>query len=361
MYLYEARGIRLHKAGSITCVTRRPGDLCLSRPAHSARTRTRATRKAIEHFLTYLGTKADEPEVKWLLSLAFMTTGGYPERVPREHLIPPAVFTSAEDIGRFRDVAPQAGLNSVASAGGAIVDDFDNDGDFDVVTSSMNSCERMTFFRNTGDGMFVERGVEAGLADQLGGLNIVQSDYNNDGCVDILNLRGGWQLPQRKSLLRNNCDGTFTDVTSTSGLAMPATSTQTAVWWTSKRRVSSTCLSATRTASTAFLKNAMDFEDFPIGPRPTRLGKGWRLPTTPRRESGSVRVDFSGVHFLPPDGNRRLRRAVHGWVIGSGVASQLVSLTTTTTAGRTSSPPVTSCRSTSRCAPTLGCRTTLRR
>jgi len=35
---------------------------------------------------------------------------------------------------------------------------------------------------------------------------------------------------QRKSLLRNNCDGTFTDVTREAGLAEPATATQTAAW-----------------------------------------------------------------------------------------------------------------------------------
>ena len=34
----------------------------------------------------------------------------------------------------------------------------------------------------------------------------------------------------RKSLLRNNCNGTFTDVTREAGLAEPATATQTAVW-----------------------------------------------------------------------------------------------------------------------------------
>ncbi len=43
-------------------------------------------------------------------------------------------------------------------------------------------------------------------------------------------MRGGWQLPQRRSLLRNNCNGTFTDVTAESGLAVPATSSQNAVW-----------------------------------------------------------------------------------------------------------------------------------
>jgi PPIC-type PPIASE domain len=43
-------------------------------------------------------------------------------------------------------------------------------------------------------------------AQQVGGLSSIQADYNNDGCTDILVLRGGWEFAQRKSLLRNNCD-----------------------------------------------------------------------------------------------------------------------------------------------------------
>jgi hypothetical protein len=168
--------------------------------------------------------------VKWLLNLAYMTTGGYPSRVPPVHLIPPSALTSTDTVGRFVDVAPRAGLTSFASAGGVIVDDFDNDGRLDVVTSSFNSCESMHFFHRDADGRFSEQATKAGLSDQLGGLNILQTDYNNDGCLDILLLRGGWEMAQRKSLLRNNCDGTFTDVTVASGLARPATSTQTAAW-----------------------------------------------------------------------------------------------------------------------------------
>jgi len=99
-----------------------------------------------------------------------------------------------------------------------------------VVTSSFDSCGSMHFFHNNGDGTFTDQMKKAGLSDQVGGLNILQADYNNDGCTDILVLRGGWELPQRKSLLRNNCNGTFTDVTKASGLADPATSTQSAVW-----------------------------------------------------------------------------------------------------------------------------------
>src|SRR6201987_1171872 len=88
----------------------------------------------------------------------------------------------------------------------------------------------MHYFRSNGEGTFSDRAMQAGLSDQLGGLNIIQADYNNDGCTDILVLRGAWEVAQRESLLRNNCDGTFTDVTLASGLATPATSTQAAVW-----------------------------------------------------------------------------------------------------------------------------------
>jgi hypothetical protein len=89
----------------------------------------------------------------------------------------------------------------------------------------------MHYFHNNGDGTFSDRTAAAGLSGQLGGLNLIEADYNNDGCLDVLVLRGAWErFGQRKSLLRNNCDGTFTDVTKESGLAVPATNTQAAVW-----------------------------------------------------------------------------------------------------------------------------------
>ena len=100
----------------------------------------------------------------------------------------------------------------------------------DVVTSQQDDCAPLSYFHNNGDGSFINQSVKAGLSDQLGGLNITQGDYNNDGCVDILVLRGGWELPKRLSLLRNNCNGTFSDVTKQSGLAEPARSTQSATW-----------------------------------------------------------------------------------------------------------------------------------
>jgi hypothetical protein len=228
----EALGVSyLHKSEMENGVYESPGDRCLL-PMRSGFSypNTADSEKAIAYFLKYLEQKPAELEVKWLLNLAYMTVGGYPDKVPAKYLIPPSAFDSAEDVGRFRDVAPQAGLNVFSTAGGVIVDDFENNGLFDVVTSSFDHCGPLHFFHNNGDGTFKEQAAKAGLADQLGGLNIIQTDYNNDGCMDILVLRGGWELPQRKSLLRNNCDGTFTDVTVASRLAYPVTATQTAVW-----------------------------------------------------------------------------------------------------------------------------------
>jgi len=187
--------------------------------------------KAIEHFSKYLGAKPDDLEVQWLLNLAYMNAGKYPAGVPKQYLIPPAALASKEDIGRFEDIAPAMGLKIFDEAGGMIVDDFDNDGFLDVVTSSMEDCAPMHFFHNNGDGTFTERTKQAGLADQMGGLSMIQTDYNNDGCLDILVLRGGWEVAKRKSLLKGHCDGTFTDVTRESGLGSAAvTASQTAVW-----------------------------------------------------------------------------------------------------------------------------------
>ncbi len=231
LQMNEALGVAyLHKSEMENDVYRTPGDRCLSPMSpSSAYEKTEDSQKAVEYFLKYLEQKPGELEVRWLLNLAYMTLGAYPEKVPPQYLIPPSVFASPENVGRFVDVAPLAGLDSFSTAGGVIVDDFENNGRFDIVTSSFNSCEPLHFFHNNGDGTFTEQASKAGLADQLGGLNILQTDYNNDGCLDILVLRGAWELPQRKSLLRNNCDGTFTDVTVASGLDTP-TSTQAAVW-----------------------------------------------------------------------------------------------------------------------------------
>ena len=232
LQLQEALGVAwLHKAAMDNGALHHPGDHCLlSHTGLQPFPRNEASSKAVEHFRRYLTYRPDELEVKWLLNIAYMTLGGYPAQVPPAHLIPPASLASSEDVGRFVDVAAEAGLRSVSLAGAAVVDDFDNDGRFDVVTSSFDSCAPMRFFRRSADEGFIEESERRGLTGQLGGLNAMQADYDNDGCLDLLLLRGGWDRPQRKSLLRNTCTGRFVDVTVASGLDTPITATQAAVW-----------------------------------------------------------------------------------------------------------------------------------
>jgi tetratricopeptide (TPR) repeat protein len=221
----------VHKAEMDNGLYTEPGDRCLLslRPGVPL-AKTDDFSAGERHLLSLLDRNPDNLEIKWLLNAAHMATGGYPSRVPVRHLIPTSAFASAEDVGRFVDVASASGVRSFSGAGGVIVDDFDNDGRLDILTSNTNSCEPMQLFRRGDNGMFVERTAEAGLSGQLGGLNLNQTDYNNDGCLDVLLMRGGWDLPQRRSLLRNNCDGTFTDVTVAAGLLTPVTSSQTAAW-----------------------------------------------------------------------------------------------------------------------------------
>jgi hypothetical protein len=228
----EALGIAyLHQAEMENGVYLAPDEKCIFPIKRENAFRNKdKSKRAIEYLLKYLDKKPDALDARWLLNVAYMTIGRYPEGVPRAYLIAPSAFESKEDIGRFVDVASEAGFKSISTAGGVIVDDFENNGFLDVVTSGFESCGSMHYFHNNGDGTFTDQTGKAGLSGQPGALNIVQADYNNDGCLDILVLRGAWEFPQRKSLLRNNCDGTFTDVTATSGLAREVTSSQAAVW-----------------------------------------------------------------------------------------------------------------------------------
>ena len=169
---------------------------------------------------------------RWLLNISYMVLGKYPDGVPKQWLIPPETFKSDYDIGVFRDVAASRGLNAFGRAGGVILEDFDNDGHLDLMISHMGIEEQLEYFHNNGDGTFTRMTEQAGLKGITGGLNIVQVDYNNDGCIDVFIPRGAWlhdkgQVPS--SLLRNNCDGTFTDVTAQAGL-LNNYPTQTAVW-----------------------------------------------------------------------------------------------------------------------------------
>jgi hypothetical protein len=215
------------------CIVNHAAESCImpinSTGIHSAQN---GSSQAIGTYEEILKKDPEDLESRWLLNLAYMTLGDYPKKVPPEFLIPGMAGDTTYRIKPFEDVAGDLKLDIRNMAGGSITDDFDNDGYLDLITSAWGSDEPMHYFRNNADGTFTDLSDHVGLNGITGGLNIMQTDYNNDGFKDVFVLRGGWQGEFGKvpnSLLRNNGDGTFTDVTTVSGL-LSFHPTQTATW-----------------------------------------------------------------------------------------------------------------------------------
>ncbi len=187
--------------------------------------------KAIEIYKELLLQNPKDYSSKWLINIAYMTLGRYPDEVPSQWLVPEAAFQSEGDMTRFEDVASSLDVDVMGLAGGVSIEDFNNDGFLDIVTSSWGIDGKLHYFQSNGDGRFSNKTEQAGLSNIHGGLNIIHADYDNDGYVDVLVLRGAWfqssKLPN--SLLKNNGDGTFTDVTIKAGV-LSFSSTQTASW-----------------------------------------------------------------------------------------------------------------------------------
>lgn len=220
-------GLRI--AENDNCILCRGGSSCIFPIVPSAvHANESGSRLAIKHFSDYLQQFPDDLEVKWLLNLAHMTLGEHPHKVDPRFLLSFETYGKSEfQVPVFRDVGHLVGVNRLNQSGGCIMEDFDNDGLLDIVVTSWALNEPMAYYRNKGDGAFEDRTKSAGLDKFMGGLNCVQTDYNNDGLMDIFVPRGSWMpkyLAQRPSLLRNNGDGTFTDVTREAGLQLPVNS-----------------------------------------------------------------------------------------------------------------------------------------
>jgi hypothetical protein len=215
------------------CAANHNADSCLlpiqGGGVHRDPTGSRAATRELQRLLTF---DPNDLSSRWLLNIAAMTLDEYPQGVPERWRIDPAVFASQHDPGRFFDVAPALGLAAPDLSGGVVLDDLDGDGDLDVMASSWGPRDQLRFFRNEGDGRFTDRTAEAGLTGLTGGLNLVPADYDNDGLLDVLLLRGAWRFEQGavpNSLLRNLGQGRFEDVTQAAGL-FSEHPTQTAAW-----------------------------------------------------------------------------------------------------------------------------------
>jgi hypothetical protein len=227
------RGIAALRRGELeNCVACRNEASCIFPLAAAAvHRRTSGSREAIEHFSRYLARQPEDLGAAWLLNVAYMTLGEYPSAVPAHLLLPLGRFgAAADDPRRMVNVAARVGLNArdESMAGACLVDDFDGDGRLDVFMPTTEPARGAIFLRNRGDGTFEDVSDPAGLTEQVLSLNACHADFDNDGALDVLMLRGAWEVPRRMSLLRNR-GGSFDDVTLAAGLGEPI-STQAAGW-----------------------------------------------------------------------------------------------------------------------------------
>ncbi|MEX1189580.1 MAG: FG-GAP-like repeat-containing protein [Bacteroidia bacterium] len=110
--------------------------------------------------------------------------------------------------------------------------DYDNDGDADLALNRTDGA--FVLYRNEGDFSFTNVSWSCGIS-QANSQGYGQSwgDYNNDGFIDVYlcNYQGEWILPLRTNYLyKNNGDGTFTDVTSSTGVGNGYKTTFISVW-----------------------------------------------------------------------------------------------------------------------------------
>ncbi len=233
--LLEALAITNLKRGELDNCLTPSGSLVCSLPLDKSifQKNQHGSIAAIDYLSQWLSIEPDNMKAIWLLNIAHMTLGTYPDKVPADYIIPIQKIESDHSFPKFEEISHAAGLYRVGLAGGSIIEDFDNDGFLDIVVSSWDPCESISYFHNDGNGVFTDYTMQAGLGGQLGGLNITQTDYNNDGWADIFIMRGGWMQQDgqmRMSLIRNNKNGTFTDITHEAGLAFPAYPSQSASW-----------------------------------------------------------------------------------------------------------------------------------
>jgi len=111
--------------------------------------------------------------------------------------------------------------------------DYDNDGWMDIYLVNSGPSDfyqpakpiRNALLKNNRDGTFTDVTEKAGVPGGTFGMGVAVGDYDNDGWPDLFVTAYG-----NCTLYRNNRDGTFTDVTKKAGLQTPGWTTS-AVWF----------------------------------------------------------------------------------------------------------------------------------
>jgi enediyne biosynthesis protein E4 len=147
-----------------------------------------------------------------------------------------ALYRNNRD-GTFTDVTEKAGVAGGGYGQGVAVGDYNGDGFPDLYVTQYG---RSILYHNNGDGTFTDVTEKAGVAAPGWSSSAVWFDYDNDGRLDLFVCRfvdfdksknlpcevdgkPGYCIPRLYKamaswLFHNNGDGTFTDVSQTSGI-----------------------------------------------------------------------------------------------------------------------------------------------
>ena len=170
----------------------------------------------------------------------YLVNGAATRRYTPAHALRSSLYRNNGD-GTFTDVTERAGVAAENLFGmGVAVGDYDNDGFPDLFVLGYGRC---ILYRNNRNGTFTDVTSHAGVANAgRWASSAAWFDYNNDGLLDLVianyvdwaperNFYCGSKGPglrsychpddygaQAPTLYHNNGDGTFTDVTVSSGL-----------------------------------------------------------------------------------------------------------------------------------------------
>lgn len=143
------------------------------------------------------------------------------------HDVQPNVYYTNDGEGNLSFA--QGGMSDVPDGGnyGSIFVDYDNDGLPDLFIAKCRGGASMAnynqLFRNNGDGTFTDVSEEAGVYDPVQTWSSAWGDFDNDGWMDLIVGASSFAQGSHK-VMRNNGDGTFSDVTAGTGFdALAAT------------------------------------------------------------------------------------------------------------------------------------------
>lgn len=126
--------------------------------------------------------------------------------------------------GRFANVTQTAGLAGIRSGLGCSAGDYDNDGFTDLALTDSGTVR---IFRNEGKGKFADVTSQLAIKAEAAVAGLTFVDYDHDGDLDLYVTRFtdapiDISMPAAggsNALWRNNGNGSFADVTETTGLA----------------------------------------------------------------------------------------------------------------------------------------------